>query len=118
MSVGYTPHGLQYPNADDPVRDGAQRIKELAGQIDTKLLYFNYWGWIGNLTTDAQGAAQLTVPGNIVGVTVMYMGGYGPIHIDAYTITNNVVGLFPYRPDGSKIPNSGIGATAVAAFQQ
>lgn len=36
MSTGTTPNtGLPYPNDDDPLRQGAQRIRELAQAIDT-----------------------------------------------------------------------------------
>ena len=116
MSVGYTQRGLPYPNPDDPVRDGAQRIKELAQTVDSWLLAARPWAWSGNLTTDANGAAQLSLPGNILGVVVMYSGQYGPIHIDSYVISGTVVGLFPRRPDWSVIPNGGLGATAVGMY--
>ena len=59
MSTGATnPVALPYPNPDDPVRDGAQRIRELAEKVDRRVWYVTCW-YRGFLTTDVNGATFL-----------------------------------------------------------
>lgn len=58
MSTGTTTNtGLPYPNDDDPLRQGAQRIRELAQAIDTGHPVKTKWVR-GFFASDAAGASQ------------------------------------------------------------
>ena len=62
MSKSTTPSGLPYPNPDDPVRDGSQRIRELAEAVDARGGGYLLISQSVVVTTNAQGDVTWTFP--------------------------------------------------------
>lgn len=107
MSKSTTPSGLPYPNPDDPVRDGSQRIRELAEALEPrnpyKVMVIN-----GNYVVNSDGYFAITVPGSgIAAAMIGYIGIYGPIIVNGFNAGGPGMGFKVYNVvSGDAIPNT------------
>lgn len=107
MSTSTTPNGLPYPNPDDPVRDGSQRIRELAEALNPrtpyKVMVIN-----GNYVVDNNGYFSITVPGVIImAAMIVYIGTFGPIIVNGFNAGGAGMGFKVYSvTTGAPIANT------------
>lgn len=113
MSKSTTPSGLPYPNPDDPVRDGSQRIRELAEALEPRIPK-GVAGAVGNYTVGPAGYCTVTFPRNVQTATCTYAGSF------AVAFTVNVIGGTDVQIavrnmiDGTLIPNTTVTVLCIA----